>query len=134
MVNSTLVGKTIFPGTNEFGSYDERHAVTLLYRNNVDISIRVRVIQAGENTWIGGVDAVYGDDVRRTGVLHPELPHYETADKALTAQLRLVVEDLAKYGKKSDEAKVVAKEALVDLLRTVSPSIREAALKEAASA
>lgn len=133
LVDFAAIGKTIFPGTNEYGSYDDRHAVVLLYRDNIDLSIRVRVIQIDADSWIGGVDACYGEVTRRAGGLHPELPRYNSANQALTIQLRDVVNDLVKYGQQSDKAKEAAKEAMVKLMTTVAPEIREAVLVGTAS-
>lgn len=133
LVDSANIGKTIFPGTNEYGSYDDRHAVTLLYRDNIDLSIRVRVIQIEANSWIGGVDAHYGEVIRRSGGLHPELPRYKTANQVLTVQLREVIEDLARYGQQSEEAKRLAKDSMLGLMNTVAPEIRAAVLGELAS-
>lgn len=132
LINSAAL-KTIFPGTNEYGSYDDRHAVTLLYRDNIDLSIRVRVIQIDADSWIGGVDACYGEVLRRSGGLHPELPRYNSANQALTTQLREVVDELVKYGQRSDQAKAAAKEAMIKLMTTVAPEIREAVLMEPSS-
>jgi hypothetical protein len=128
LIDPIEVGNTVFPGTNEYGAYEDRHAVILLYRDEEDITIRVRLIQVAKEIWKGCVDASYGDIARCSGGLHPQLPSYESAKQAFMALLSEVVSDLTSFSRKSEDNRKRAKDALVKLLSNVSPDIREAVL------
>jgi hypothetical protein len=128
LIDPCEVGNTIFPGINDYGAYEDRHAVVLLYRDDEEISIRVRLIQVASQIWKGCIDANYGSVVRRSGGLHPQLPSYDSAKSAFKELMSEVVADLSVFSKHSEDHRNRAKNALVKLLSNVSPDIQEEVL------
>lgn len=122
-------GAAIFPGPDDTGSYDERHATTI-EETGLAIRVRVIILQIGRNTHIGVLDCRLDETPIWTGPLSDKLHGYETRDTALIAlgrKLNTHLHDLAIH---KPALRDQAIDVFARLVARMPPAVQTALLEE----
>lgn len=124
LVREEEVGESIFPGPDDRGAYDAKHAVVLQY-DGQRLVAKVYVLRVGKREWIGAFDVACCHGRQGSVVLSVDSPRFASADAVLGHYLEHCVKTVDAFGIGEADARKETDYAIERLLAAVGRNVRD---------